>query len=308
MSGSTQLADLLAGVEESAGLIDVACAREKVLPILEAYEDALPHAVIAFRVATNARHEGEFDCRFTMPRTIDPYLRARDHGLITETGRPAESLLADIQRHCPIDSYGIDFGIVGGFRKIWVYFPGGEGQSLATLRDLPSMPPSLAENFAFFADRGLSEKVDVVAIDYRSNTVNLYFTGFPDALHHPSEVLGMHRALGMPDPSEQMQAFCGKAFGLYATLSWDSPRIERLAFGVKTQDPLSLPARLGPKIEHFLAHMPYGREDPKMVYAAMTASGEEYYKLQPYYRFQTRSRLDQMPSVEDAADDVSAAA
>ncbi|MFD3933080.1 aromatic prenyltransferase [Streptomyces sp. NPDC058614] len=302
MSETTQLADLFAGVEESAALIGVTCSREKVWPVLEAYEEVIGQAVIAFRVATDAHNEGEFDCRFTIPRHTDPYVRARDHGFITETGRPAETLLSDIQRHCPIDSYGIDFGIVGGFRKIWVYFPGGAGQSLAKLRDLPSMPPSLAENFAFFADRGLADKVDVVAIDYRNGTVNLYFTGFPDHLRRPSEILAMHRATGMPDPSGQMLRFCEKSFGFYATLSWNSPGIERIAFSVKTRDPLALPARLGPKIEHFARSVSYGGDDPKMVYAAMTSSGEEYYKLQSYYRFQARSRLDLMPSIDHAAD------
>ncbi|MEV7346314.1 aromatic prenyltransferase [Streptomyces sp. NPDC093544] len=301
MSGTTQLAELFAGVEESAGLIDVACPRETVWPVLEAYEDVIPQAIIAFRVATNAHHEGEFDCRFTIPHHLDPYVRARSHGLITETGHPAESLLSDIQQHCPIDSYGIDFGIVGGFRKIWVYFPGDDPQSLTKLRDLPSMPPSLAQNFAFFADRGLDEKADVVAIDYRNGTANLYFTGFPEHLRRPASVLEMHHALGLPAPSEQMLRFCENAFGLYATLSWNSPNVERIAFSVKTHDPLSLPARLGPKIEHFLKSVPYGTGDPKMVYAAMTSSGEEYYKLQSYYRFRTRSRLDQMPSIDHAA-------
>ncbi|MEU8577338.1 aromatic prenyltransferase [Streptomyces asoensis] len=302
MTTTTQLADLYTGVEQSAALIDVTCSREKVWPVLEAFEDVIPQAIIAFRVATNARHEGEFDCRFTIPRTVDPYERARDHGFVTPTGRPAESLLADIRSRCPIDSYGIDFGIVGGFRKIWIYFPGGHRQSLAELRDLPSMPPSLAENFAFFADRGLADKVDVVAIDYRSNTVNLYFTNFPDHLRRPAEVLAMHRATGMPDPSEQMLRFCEKSFGFYVTLNWDSPKIERIAFSVKTHDPLALPARLGPKIEHFLDSVAYGADDPKMVYAAMTSSGEEYYKLQSYYRFQARSRLDLMPSIDHGAD------
>ncbi|MFJ3671299.1 aromatic prenyltransferase [Streptomyces sp. NPDC090106] len=302
MSGTTQPVDVYAAVEASAGLIDVTCAHDKVWPVLKAYEDVLPQAIIAFRVATNARHEGEFDCRFTMPVSIDPYLRARAHGFVTETGRPAETLLADIQRTCPIDSYGIDFGVVGGFRKIWVYFPGGHSQSLAALRDLPSMPPALAENFDFFAERGLADKVDVVAVDYRSGTVNLYFTGFTGEVSRPSEVLAMHRAMGMPDPSEQMLRFCEKAFGFYTTLSWDSPHIQRFAFSVKTQDPLSLPARLGPKIEHFLQNVAYGGDDPKMVYAAMTSSGEEYYKLQTYYRFRTRSRLDLMPSIDHATD------
>ncbi|WP_405793696.1 aromatic prenyltransferase [Streptomyces longwoodensis] len=294
--------DLLAGIQRAAGLIDVTCSPEKVQPVLTAFEDVLDQAIIAFRVATNARHEGEFDCRFTIPHHIDPYDRARTHGLLTPSGHPAENLLHDISRTCPVDSYGIDFGVVGGFRKVWTYFPGGTGQNLATLRDLPSMPPALAHNFAFFADRGLADKADIVAVDYRNHTVNLYFTGFPDHLRSPAEVLAMHRATGMPDPSEQMLRFCEKSFGLYTTLSWHSPAIQRIAFSIKAQDPLALPARLGTKIEHFVRTVPYGRDDPKMVYAAMTSSGEEYYKLQSYYRFQPRSRLDLMPSIDHAAD------
>ncbi|MFI8537472.1 aromatic prenyltransferase [Streptomyces aquilus] len=302
MSQPTHLAGLYAGVEESAGLIDVACSRDTVQHILTAYEDVLPQALVAFRVATNARHEGEFDCRFTVPKDVDPYVRARAHGLVTETGHPAESLLADVEQRCVVDLYGVDFGVVGGFRKIWVYFPPGQSQSLSTLAAIPSMPRSLAANIGFFADRGLEDKADLIAIDYHSKTVNLYFTDLPDGLCTPRSVLEMHRAIGLPDPSEQMFRFCEKAFGFYATFSWESPAIQRIAFSVKTKDPLSLPARLGPKIEKFVKTVPYGVDDPKMVYAAMTSSGEEYYKLQSYYRFRSRSRLDLMPSADRAAD------
>ncbi|MFE6895057.1 aromatic prenyltransferase [Streptomyces sp. NPDC057694] len=301
MSETAQLTDLYARVEASAGLLDVACSRDTVLPVLAAYEDVLPQAVIACRVATNARHEGEFDCRFTLPDDIDPYARARAHGLLTETGHAVDTLLSDIRQRCSIDSYGIDFGVVGGFRKIWVYFPGDDYQSLKKLIGLPSMPAALSANLGFFADRGLDDRVDVIGIDYRSRTVNLYFTGIPDELRTPEAVLAIHRDLGIPRPSEQMLRFCAKSFGIYTTLSWDSPHIERIAFGVKTHDPLSLPARLGPKIERFVHDFPYGADDPKMVYAAMTASGEEYYKLQTYLRFRTRSRLDLMPSADSAA-------
>jgi hypothetical protein len=301
MSRTDHLVDLYAGIEESAGLIDVVCARDRVWPILAAYEDVLPQALVAFRVATNARHEGEFDCRFTVPPDVDPYDRARLAGLVTESGHPSERLVADVGARCAVDLYGVDLGVVGGFRKIWVYFPAGDNQSLSTLADIPSMPRSLAANFAFFADRGLDHKVDLIGIDYHSRTVNLYFTDFPGELRSPQAVLEMHRAIGLPDPSEQMLRFCQKAFGFYATLNWESSRIERIAFSVKTQDPLSLPARLGLKIEKFAKTMPYGVDDPKMVYAAMTASGEEYYKLQTYFRFRSRSRLDLMPSADRAA-------
>ncbi|WP_329374945.1 aromatic prenyltransferase [Streptomyces sp. NBC_01483] len=301
MSGTAQLTDLYAGVETSAGLLGVACSRDRIWPVLTAYEDVLPQAVVAFRVATNARHEGELDCRFTVPKHVDPYVRARSRGLMTEAGHPVESLLEDIQQRCPIDSYGVDFGVLGGFRKIWVYFPAGEYQSFSKLAGVPSMPRSLAANIGFFADRGLDEKVDLIGIDYHSRTVNLYFTETREELRDPAAVLSMHRDIGLPEPSAQMLRFCENAFGFYATLNWDSSRIERIAFSVKTRDPLSLPARLGPKIEQFVKNVPYGADDPKMVYAAMTSSGEEYYKLQSYFRFQVRSRLDLMPSPDRPA-------
>lgn len=298
MPDTSHLAALYSGVEESAGLLDVACSPGRVWPVLTAYADALPQAVIAFRVATDARHEGELDCRFTVPKEVDPYARALSTGLTTQTGHPIGALLPDIQKQCPIDSYGVDFGVVGGFRKIWVYFPEDGFQSLSRLVGLPSMPRSLAENLGFFARHGLDDRVDVIGIDYHSRTLNLYFTRFPDELRAPRTVLSMHRETGMPDPSAQMLRFCEKAFGVYTTLNWDSSKIERISFGVKTRDPLSLPARLGPKIEHFVKSIPYGADDPKMVYAAMTSTGEEYYKLQSYYRFRPRSRLNAMPSAD----------
>ncbi|WP_234441839.1 aromatic prenyltransferase, partial [Streptomyces sp. WM6386] len=203
MSGTAQLADLFAGVEESAALIDVSCSREKVWPVLAAYEDALPQAIIAFRVATDSHHEGEFDCRFTLPRHIDPYLRARAHGFITETGRPAESLLADIQRHCPIDSYGIDFGIVGGFRKIWVYFPGGSSQSLAKLRD------DLLDAFGDSAQTGKTAGLD---FSQHKMTLLLGWAMQRDAHihglitepgHTPDEVRGRLLDTGVPEDVER---------------------------------------------------------------------------------------------------------
>jgi hypothetical protein len=73
-------------------------------------------------------------------------------------------------------------------------------------------------------------------------------------------------------------------------LSWDSPKIERISFGAKAQDPMALPVRLGSKIEHFVKNVPYGLDDPKLIYAAMTSTGEEYYKLQTYYRWQPHGR------------------
>jgi hypothetical protein len=285
MSGTAELEELYSAIEESAGLVDVACSRDKIWPILTAY-DAARQDVIAFRVATDARHEGDFNCRFSLPEGVDPYAVALSKGLTAETDHPVGALLSDLQERCPIDSSGVDFGVVGGFRKIWVYFPDGDFQRLSRLVDIPSMPSSLAENVRLFARHGLDDRVDVAGIDYHHKTVNLYFPGPPD----PETTRSLHRAIGLPEPSEQMLMFCEGAFGFYTTLSWDSPKIERISFGAKAQDPMALPVRLGSKIEHFVKNVPYGLDDPKLIYAAMTSTGEEYYKLQTYYRWQPHGR------------------
>ncbi|MEU1121934.1 MULTISPECIES: aromatic prenyltransferase [unclassified Streptomyces] len=291
MSGTADPAGVYAAVEESAGLLGVACAREKVWPILTAFEEVLPDAVIAFRVATNARHEGEFDCRFTVPKGIDPYATALEKELTTPTGHPIESLVTEVQKHCAVDSYGVDFGVQGGFKKIWVYFPGGRHESISHLAQVPSMPAALARNEDFFARYGLADKVDLIGIDYAGRTMNVYFAASPEVVA-PETVRAMHREMGLQEPSEQMLDFCGKAFGVYATVNWDSMKVERISYSVKTENPLELSARLGSKVEQFLKTNPYGAGTPKMVYAAVTSGGEEYYKLQSYYQWRTNSRLN----------------
>ncbi|MGW5636052.1 aromatic prenyltransferase [Streptomyces sp. NPDC003832] len=293
MSGTVDVsvAGFYSAIEKSAGLLDVTASEQAVMPILTAFEDALPRAVIAFRVATNAQHEGDFDARFTLPADIDPYETAVTRGLLPKTDHPIGHLLADIRGLCPVDSYGIDFGVTKGFKKVWIYFPAGEHETLDRLNGLASTPPGLAANMDFFTRYGLADRVDVIGIDYRSRTMNVYLRA-PAECYERETVLAMHRDLGLPSPSEQMFAFCEKSFGIYTTHNWDSPAIERISYGVRTDNPMAYFARLGTKIEHFVKSVPYGVDDPKMVYAAVTSSGEEYYKLQSYYRWRSVSRLN----------------
>jgi hypothetical protein len=285
MSGTDELAHLYSAIEESAGLLDVACSRDTVWPVLTAY-DVIRQDIIAFRVATDTRNAGDFNCRFSLPKGVDPYAVALSKGLITETDHPVGSLLSELDERFQIDSSGVDFSVIGGFKKIWVYFPEDDFPTLSRLVEIPSMPRSLAANASLFSRHGMGERVDVIAIDYQDRTANLYFPEPPE----PSTIMAMHQDIGLPDPSEPYLKLCELAFGTYTTLSWDSPKVERISFGLKAQDPMALPVHLGPKIGKFLESVRYGIDDPKNVYAAMTSTGEEYYKLQSYYRWQPRGR------------------
>lgn len=298
MSGDTDPRSVYSAIEESARLIDVTSSREDVWPVLTTYEDALTEAVIVFSVATSERHAGELDYTITVPAEgDDPYALALANGLTEETDHPVGSLLSDVREQCPVAGYAIDAGVVGGFKKIYTFFPQDDLQGLAKLSDIPSMPRSLAKNAGLFERHGLDGRVTMLGIDYQRRSVNLYFGRLPAECLEPETILSLLREIGLPEPKEEMLEFAGRSFAIYATLTWDSSEIERICFAVPpgpdmiTLDPSRLPARVEPKIERFATNSPYAYDGPRMlVYGITWSPGGEYYKLGSYYQLPPQTR------------------
>ncbi|WP_326718148.1 aromatic prenyltransferase [Streptomyces sp. NBC_00243] len=292
-------ADVYPVIEEVSQLVGVSCSPDTVLPILSAYGDTLAQAVVAFRVATSERNAGDLDCRFTMlPPGLDPYAVAVSNGLIEATDHPVGSLLGELHRGFPIGFSGIDFGVVGGFKKTWSFFPLDDLQPLSELAELESMPASAAGNLPFFTRYGLADRVSLVGIDYRSRSVNLYFGAPPAEVFTPHSLTSILKEAGLPGPSERLLRFATRAFGIYATLTWDSPKVERITIAAMTADPLTLPVPVEPAIEDFLKNAPYSTDGHQFVYAITSAPSGEYHKLQSYYRW--RSQVETTLLVPDS--------
>lgn len=288
MTETAELAELYSAMDTTARLLDIPCSRETVWPIMTAYGDTLAQAVIAFRVATG-RDAGDLDCRFTMlPKEVDPYARALAEGLIAPTDHPVGTLLADIEKHCPVECYGIDFGLVGGFKKTWSFLPPNDLQKLSILADVASMPGSLGENLAFFSRYGLDDKASLIGIDYPNRTVNLYLGEAPRECFQPETMRAMLHELGLPAPSERLRRLGQVAFGVYTTLTWDSAKIKRITFAAMTQDLATLPVPVEPKIDEFVRNAPYGSAERRFVYAITATPAGEYDKLQSYYQWRPR--------------------
>lgn len=288
MSGTAEVAELYSTIEESARLLGVTCSRDKIWPILTAYGETFAHpaTVVAFRVATGVRHVGELDCRFTThPKERDPYASALAEGLTPETDHPVGAVLSHVQKLCPVDSYAIDFGVVGGFKKVYSFFTPDDLQELSRIADIPSMPRGLAENLGFFSRYGLDDRVGVIGIDYPHRTVNIYFNNVPARCFEPKTMASMLREIGLPEPSERMLRLGQDAFGLYVTLNWDSSRVERICFAVTTPDLRTLPVGIEPGIEQFVKSVPHGDADRKFVYGVASALEGEYYKLESHYKW-----------------------
>jgi hypothetical protein len=306
MSGTDELESLYSAIEDAARLLDVPCSRDTVWPILTtygaAYGEALLQTVMAFRVATDARHAQELDCRFALlSKDVDPYDLAVSKGLIAETDHPVGALLAELRERFPIDSYGIDFGVVAGFTKAWPFFPPEDLQQLSKLAEIPSMPRSVADNVDLFARHGLEDKVGLLGIDYYDRTVNVYFGTPPPECFEPATIKTMVREMGLPEPSDQLLTLGQQAFALYATYSWDSPNVERICYAVMTPDPTTLPVHIDPKIQQFARNASRDAAAGRFVYAVALTPKGEYHKLQSYYQWRQRT-LDLMSVSEPAAD------
>ncbi|WP_327289757.1 aromatic prenyltransferase [Streptomyces sp. NBC_01198] len=290
MAGTTELEDLYSVIGESARLVGVDASRDKVWPVLTAYRDVIPQSAIAFRVETSARRGDDFSCRFTMiPKDVDPYALALANGLTPRTGHPVASLSADIAAACPIDNYGVDFGVVGGFTKTFQFFPPDDLQPVSTLADIAAVPPALAENSPFFARHGVADQVALTGMDYEHRTFNVYFKTPDGYLREPKNVAAILSDIDMPEPSDQLLTHARSAGGFYVTLNWDSPGVQRICFSAMTADPSAVTGgRIEPRIEQLARNAPSadpGAERRFIAYVASSPAGE-YFKLLSFYRAQ----------------------
>ncbi|MGW0877380.1 aromatic prenyltransferase [Streptomyces sp. NPDC002740] len=279
MPGTAGVEEVYAAIEEAAALLDVPCSRDTVGPILTAF--APFEGGVIFSASAGERHAGDLDLTIQVPRRIaDPYAHALANGFLEKTDHPVGSLLSDLHERCSIDEYLIDFGVVGGFNKVYVHFP-RDVQSVSQLAAVPSIPPALAENAGFFARHGLDD-VAMIAIDYRNRTTNLYFQ-VPGI--EPKVILSMLQELGLPEPEQELLESAGKTFRVYVTLGWDSSKIERISFARSLDLPV-IQARVEPEIKRFVTGTPYTYEGERFSISIVKWSPDgEWFNVGSYYQF-----------------------
>jgi len=289
MSGAAELERVYSAIEEAAALVDVPCSRDKVLPVLTAYGEALAEAGIGFGVLSGERSAGELDYTMTVsPSVNDPYGVALANGLVAETDHPVGALLSDLRERLSINDHLIDCGVVGGFKKTLAHFPQNM-QKVSDLADIPSMPHAVAANASFFARYDL-DKVAMIAIDYGRRTMNLYFQRPSEPLEQKT-LQTMLGDCGLPAPSRRALEFAQRAFRVNITLSWDTSRIPRIAlaqFPARGLDPSALSDRVEPRVERLMGEAPYTYAGDRINLLGLKWSGSgeavefvSYYQLSP---------------------------
>ncbi|MET9442751.1 aromatic prenyltransferase [Streptomyces sp. NPDC006610] len=284
MSGTKNAEAVYSAIEEAAGLLDIPCSREKVLSVLSAFGDGVSEeSVIVLAMAGGERHGGDIDYNFTVPTEVgDPYEIAVANGWIEATDHPVARLLPEIVEACPVTFYGVESGVVGGFKKTYIFFPLDNLGKLSTLASLPSMPPSVAEHARTFAGLGMGDRISIIGIDYIRHTVNVYFMA--GSLEEKA-VLSLLQDTKLPAPDPQFLEFVQNSFSIYPTFGWESPDVRRICFSSVSPDDTAYPTTLHEEIARFARNAPYEYGGARvLVYGATISRTEEYHKLGVYFR------------------------
>lgn len=288
MSGAKDVERVYSAMEEAAGLLNVPVARDKIWPVLTAYQDALADAVIVFSMA-GGRRSTELDFSISVPTDHgDPFTTALERGLTEKENHPVDNLLAELRDGFPLGMYAIDGMVTTGFKKAYASFPTNEPQPLTALLDLPSMPESARANAELFARYGL-DKVQMVSVDYPKRQVNLYFSELKADHLTPEQVKATASEMGLVEPTDMALDFATGSFAVYPTLGYDSDVVDRITYAVISVDPTLAPTTSEPEktqITTYANSAPYAYagENRTLVYGFTLTSKEEYYKLGSYYQ------------------------
>ncbi|WP_052770317.1 aromatic prenyltransferase [Streptomyces sp. CNQ-509] len=297
LADKTEVEEVYSALEESARLVGAVCVRDKAWPVLDAFGAVVGEDLVVLGVQSGKRNAAELDFSFRVPGEIgNPYPYALEKGFVGETDHPVGTLLSDVGARFPVQEYYVDAGVVGGFKKLYAHFPLAL-QPLAALTDIPSMPEAVAENAGLFARYGL-DKVAMVGVNYRANTMNLYFQFAPDNRPEPGALASMLREMGMPEPTEAVLRYVSAAMRANITLGWDSAHIFRVALAPPPSagfEPAEIPAPMEPHMERFVREAPFAYEGERVNLIAVKWVPEEqfveansYYQLSPMLKKLTR--------------------
>lgn len=293
MSGPT-VEDICSAIEESARLLEATYSREKVLPILTAFEEAFAaDGMIVFNGQTGKRYLGRLDYSFSLPLEMgDPYARARSHGLIADTDHPINSLLAGVQERCSISNYMADCEADGGLTKLYAHFP-HDMQKVSSIADIPYMPRAVAENADLFARYGL-ENVPMIGFGYENKTMSVYFQFDPDGRPEPKAMAAMLREIGMPEPEERTLEYACRSLRANITMDWDSTDIIRVALApppTRGLGPSAVPAPVPPNYVRFAENAPRLYDGERVnIFAFKWMRDEEYLEVCSYYKVSEMQR------------------
>jgi hypothetical protein len=275
------LKQLQTDIIKAAKIAGVSYNQEKIWAVLKAYEEFFLKSAVTFVTSTKPQEKRALAFRYVnIDIPHNPYSIARENAFITKQNHPIDGLFSEIITNYPIMGYGVDTDTAHGLSKIWTFFQ--IPQPLEKAYAMASLPESIKRYAAYFQKYDLTV-FHLFALDYSKKTLNLYFMVKEPGKFPPEKVAGMLKDLDCKIPSQEVLEHCSKAITIYYTFTWDSPRAERVCFGVIASEPSQIPMHLHPLIKKYVEQAPILTPNRLFIYGLTFAPTGDYIKVENDY-------------------------
>ena len=275
------LEQLQADIIKAAEIAGISYDKKKIWAVLKAYEEFFLKSAVTFVTSTKPLEHRSLAFRYVninIPH--NPHSIALENGFITEQNHPVDNLFSEITENYPIMGYGVDTDVAHGLSKIWTFFQ--IPQPLEKAYAMASLPESIKRYAAYFQKYDLTV-FHLFALDYLKKTLNLYFMVKEQGKFPSEKVAGMLRDLNFKVPTQEVLEHCSQAITIYYTFTWDSPRVERVCFGVIAPELNQIPTHLHPLIKKYVEQAPILIPNRLFIYGLTFAPTSDYIKVENDY-------------------------
>ncbi|MFF8880800.1 aromatic prenyltransferase [Streptomyces flaveolus] len=278
-SSTTDLSRFRTDLIRYAKIADTEFNAEAVDPLLDHLGDLYSSGMITVRTTTEDASKRSVNFRYATHKIPHNAVeRLESAGILKRSGRQVECLADELIRTFPL-WWGVDSSVGHGFEKIWAFFE--DGVPLDNILALDHLPEAVRENRDHLIRYGL-EKVYIVGLDFRNQSVNLY-SGIAKGGHFtPGEVRSLMSDLSYQIPTEEELRRNADTFQYYYTFTWDSPAVRRLCFAM-TASMETFPAHWHPLAEKFHKQAPVLPDQRALIFNTTYGPKGGYLKMEADY-------------------------
>ncbi|HML23406.1 MAG TPA: aromatic prenyltransferase [Aggregatilinea sp.] len=267
-------------IETAAQICGVTPIKEQYQPVMSAYESFFTGSAVAMRTTSHPVGKRDLDVRYVdTVIQYDPYPLAVEKGFLTPDGHPVYNAVSALNAELTFCGYGVDVSVTHGLRKIWPFM--GVRTPVEDVCAVAGLPDSVRNVMDYYKKYDLAT-VSLLAVDYGSRTVNLYFFTGGRPLFSPEKVAGQIADAGFEVPGEDEILTNATAASIYLTFNWESSEIVRLSYVLPV--PLEhVPIKLPEHLLRFTREAPTYAEQRRYIYNTAYTHTETYTKMEVDY-------------------------
>lgn len=279
---NTDLKKMVKDISTICDFTGVRFNKEAIWKAFHSYEKFFIGAPVSIRTTTKPVDKRDVAVRyveFFIPHNPDPYTTAVNEGLIEKNGHPIHDMIIEAIDTFEIMGYGVDVDASTGLSKIWPFVVPG---SIEPIYSMKSIPESMKNCRDYFIKHSLTA-FSLFAFDFLHNTANIYFMLKQPAKSSYESTISLVEDLGFQLPSRDVMEGCREAVHLNYTFNWTSERVERLCFGMVSEDSKDVPIHLHPLMKEFIEKTPLQSKSNKFIWGVTFTNKGFYYKIENDY-------------------------